>query len=112
MDENKISEELKVIKEAAKEAAQEAAQEAGRTANRALANNELLTRIDERLSFIRTIDLVNINNHLATLNNNVAKNTGRSSSNKAQIRNMWIIIIAHLGLLGTILGLIIYSLGR
>jgi len=99
-----ITEQLKDFREIAREAA--------KAASRALDNNELLTRIDERINFIRTIDLSEIKKHLEILNNNVAKNTERSSSNKAQIRNMWIIIIAHLGLLGTILGLIIYSLGK
>ena len=70
-------------------------------------NIELLTRIDERLNYLRTIDISEIKKHLETLNNNVAKNTQRSISNKAQIRNLWLIIIAHLALLGTIIGLII-----
>jgi len=93
-------EELKHLKEDAEKAA-----------DRALDNNELLVRIDERLNFIRTVDLSEIKKHLELLNNNVAKNTERSHSNKAQIRNMWMIIIAHLALLGTILGLLISQIG-
>jgi len=76
-----------------------------------ITNTELLTRIDERINFIRTIDLSEIKKHLETLNNNVAKNTERSSSNKAQIKNLWIIIGAHLALLGTIIGLLIHYQG-
>ena len=76
-----------------------------------ITNTELLTRIDERINFIRTIDLSEIKKHLETLNNNVAKNTERSSSNKAQIKNLWIIIGTHLALLGTIIGLLIHYQG-
>lgn len=69
-------------------------------------NSELLIRIDERVNYIRTIDMSEIKKHLEILNNNVSKNTQRSTSNKSQIRNLWIVIVAHLALIGTIIGLL------
>jgi len=73
-----------------------------------ITTNELLTRIDERVTYIRDINMKEITRHLETLNNNVAHNTERSISNKTHIRNLWLMIGIHLGLLGTIIGLLIH----
>ena len=72
---------------------------------------ELLTRIDERVNHILRVDLSEIKKHLEILNGHVADNVSRSKSNKSQIRNLWIMIIAHLALLGAILGLLVYFRG-
>uniref|UniRef100_A0A6M3KG96 Uncharacterized protein n=1 Tax=viral metagenome TaxID=1070528 RepID=A0A6M3KG96_9ZZZZ len=76
-----------------------------------ITNNELLTRIDERLNYLRVVDISEIKKHLETLNNNVAKNTARSSANASQVKALWLVIIAHLALLGTIIGLLIHYQG-
>jgi len=98
-DEKELTE---IIQKTAKEAARIAAQ---------TASDIMIARIDERVKHILTVDLSEIKKHLETLNGHIADNTQRSISNKAQIRNLWMIIIAHLALLGTILGLIIYYQG-
>lgn len=56
-------------------------------------------------------DIPEIKIHFKELNGHVADNTIRSVNNKTQIRNLWMIIIAHLALLGTILGLLIHYQG-
>ena len=94
-----------------KEELREIAIMASSTALERADSNELLTRIDERVNHLLTVDMSEIKKHLETLNNNVAKNTERSISNKSQVRNLWVIIIAHLALLGTIIGLLVHYQG-
>ena len=99
--------EEKEVEQIAKIVAREAAEKAAEK----FAANELLTRIDERVKHIQIVDMSEIKKHLETLNSHVADNSERSISNKSQVRNLWMIIIAHMALLGTIIGLIIHYAG-
>jgi len=90
-----------------KEELREIAEQASEVTSGKLVSNELLTRIDERVNHIMTVDMGEIKKHLEKLNNNVAKNTERSISNKTQVRNLWLVVGIHLALLGTIIGLLL-----
>jgi len=54
--------------------------------------NEMLARIDERVKHIQTVDMSEIRKHLETLNDSVAKNTGRSLRNEVSVKLQWALL--------------------